>query len=281
MEEIVVTARRSGIPVWRVTGPRTTLILVGAIENVAKGTRWDPANLTQAMLKSDRVMFPQVQDYKASPVTMISFAIRWVQMSKLPKGQRLRSMVPDDQFRRLLALQQRGILKPDFDSRHPLHLSLQLHEYAEGRAGLGWDAYKYVRRAAKKHGIKRVPPPKPKINKTLDAFFASKAQAHVDCLLASVEMAETGPGAMKERSDAWAARRITDVLNSPAQRALEKCSLSEYEQSLPDWRATVKRLLTEPEVTLAVLDLHSLAQPGGLLDELKAAGFDVRGPSWR
>ena len=45
---------------------------------------------------------------------------------------------------------------------------------------------------------------------------------------------------MKERSDAWAARRVGDVLNPPGQKALERCSLSEYEQSVPDWRATVE-----------------------------------------
>jgi len=44
---------------------------------------------------------------------------------------------------------------------------------------------------------------------------------------------------------------------------------------------TVRGLLAQPKVTLAVISLDSLAQRGGVLDDLVAAGFDVRGPKWK
>jgi hypothetical protein len=43
----------------------------------------------------------------------------------------------------------------------------------------------------------------------------------------------------------------------------------------------MKRVLAEPQVTVAVLTLRSLAQPGGVLDGLQAAGFDIQGPAWK
>jgi hypothetical protein len=43
----------------------------------------------------------------------------------------------------------------------------------------------------------------------------------------------------------------------------------------------MKRLLTEPQVTMAVLGLKALAERGGILDGLDAAGFDIQGPAWK
>jgi hypothetical protein len=40
-------------------------------------------------------------------------------------------------------------------------------------------------------------------------------------------------------------------------------------------------LLAQPQLTVAVVELGSLARPGGVLDSLAAAGFDVRGPRWK
>ena len=45
--------------------------------------------------------------------------------------------------------------------------------------------------------------------------------------------------------------------------------------------AEMKQLLAEPQVTVAVLTLRSLAEPGGVLDGLEAAGFDIQGPAWK
>ena len=43
----------------------------------------------------------------------------------------------------------------------------------------------------------------------------------------------------------------------------------------------MKKLLAEPQVTVAVLSLRTLAERGGLLDGLEAAGFDIQGPAWK
>jgi hypothetical protein len=43
----------------------------------------------------------------------------------------------------------------------------------------------------------------------------------------------------------------------------------------------MKQLLTEKQVTVAVLNLRTLAETGGILDGLAAAGYDVQGPAWK
>ena len=282
-EEIVVTARRSGIPVWRVSGPRTTIVLVGSITQVARDTRWDPAPLEAALRKADRVMFPQSVALTGSLFSFPGLLLKWRQQATLPKGQSLAGMMRPEQFARLVALQKRGILKPGFERKHPFHLALMLHNVAKGKRGYGPDAGQFVRRTVKKHKLEMVPIARGKAKPVANEFFATTPQSHVPCLLDAVALVEAGPGAIKARSDAWAERRVPEAINSPVERADHRCwpHSGSALKLLPELGPQVRGLLAEPQVTLAVVSLHALARPGGVLDELKAAGFDVRGPRWK
>ena len=280
VEEIVVTARRSGIPVWRVKGPTTTVVLVGSIAEVSKATRWEPGSLTSALRRADRVMFPQTVQLTASPFAMVGFVFKLIRMSKLPKGQSLRTMMPAEQFNRLFALERKGVVKRGFERRHPLILAIELQDYADGKAGTGMDVDQYVSRAVKKYKLKQVPIQKLKAKKSVNAVINAPPQEHLPCLAASITLAEAGPGAVQARSDAWAQRRIGDVLSSPAEKAFTACALERYLEAQPDWRGSLRRVFAEPQVTVAVLDLASLAERGGILDQLKASGYDIQGPAW-
>lgn len=283
-EEIVVTAQRSGIPVWRVKGAGSTIVLVGTIDNVAKETRWDPAALSAALLQADKVMFPTSGSVSiSSPFAAISYLARLNKMRSLPKGQTLAQMTTPAQFARLTALRDRGVLKPGFERTHPLFVAYSLGETARGKTGYGPDASSYVRRTIKKNKIKMVPTLGFKAKPVVDDLTRSAPQTHIPCLMSAVALVEAGPGAIKAHSDAWAARRVADVLNSPAQKIERACwpSNSVFEKQVTaGLKPTIRRLLAEPRSTVAVMSLYALARPGGVLDDLKAAGFDVRGPRW-
>src|SRR4051812_7595352 len=101
VDDIVVTGRRSGVPLWTVRSDRTTLVLVGAIDGVSKTTYWDPAALTEALRKADRVMFPQAHAFTASPFRVIGWLAKWNAMGSLPKGQSLADFAGPGTMRRL------------------------------------------------------------------------------------------------------------------------------------------------------------------------------------
>ena len=280
-EEIVVTARRSGIPVWHVTSPRTTVVLVGGIEEVSHDTRWDPGSLTTALRQADQIIFPQEEDFRASPLAMIGYGFRLLRMAKLPKGQSLRQMMPADQFQRLVALRERGLLKAGFERTHPLHLAIELHDVVDGKKGYGLNVNDYVKRAVKKYKLYQVPIPRRSVKQPINALFKSKPEAHVPCLVESISLVEAGPQAVRARSDAWAARRVPEVATALPTKVFARCSLDEYLAATPDWRGTIRRALGEPKITVAVLSVVDLAKPDGLLDELSNAGYKVNGPRWK
>ena len=53
------------------------------------------------------------------------------------------------------------------------------------------------------------------------------------------------------------------------------------QQDAADIRTTIRTVLADPQVTIAVLQLRTLASPGGVLDDLESAGYEIVGPDWR
>jgi hypothetical protein len=282
VEDIVVTGRRSGVPLWTVRSEGTTLILVGTIEGVSKTTHWDPAALTEALRKADRVVFPQSHAFTASPFRLIGWLAKWNAMGSLPKGQSLEDFAGPDTMRRLAALRARGAVRGDYATRHPLHLANDLKERTTTGIDFGRSAGDHVRRAVKEYKLDLVPTERSKARPLVKDLFASTPQEHLPCLEAAIAMAEAGPAAIQARSDAWAARRVPEVIASPADKVNIHCwPTAEIIEPGADLAAEMKHLLAEPRVTVAVLTLRSLAEPAGVLDGLEAAGFDIQGPVWK
>src|SRR5919202_1962980 len=88
-DDIVITAKRSGAPMWTVRSDTTTLVLVGAINGVSKTTLWHPEALTEALRKADRVVFPEAHGYTASPFSLIGWLAKRNAMGSLPEGPSL------------------------------------------------------------------------------------------------------------------------------------------------------------------------------------------------
>src|SRR5690349_1386934 len=97
-EEIVVTAQRSGIPVWRVRGAAGTLVLVGTIEEVAKDTNWNPGSLAEALRGADQVMFPEDVRYTGGFFAVMSAPTKARRMERLPAGQTLAAYLTSEQL---------------------------------------------------------------------------------------------------------------------------------------------------------------------------------------
>jgi uncharacterized protein YbaP (TraB family) len=284
-EEILVVGRRSGAPMWRVTGEDTTIILVGGINGVSKTTDWDPESLVEALRKADRVMFPQSMALTASPFNAIGWLVKWKKMASLPKDQSLAQFVAPDHLRRLAALQARGIARADYLKRHPLHLAGDLQDKAKGDVDYGRNAAEYAAGAVKKYKLPVAVDPiaKGKAKPVVKDLFASTPDEHVPCLIDSIAAAEAGPAAVQARSDAWAARRVKEVLASPIEDYHHSCwpRGAGLGPSSEELLAQMRLLLAEKRVTVAVLGLRTLAEPNGILDGLEAAGYDVAGPAWK
>lgn len=292
-DDVIVTAFRSGIPVWRVDGPGSTLVLVGTIGEVAEGTRWNPESLATALRQADQVMFPASVQYSASLWSAFGWSAKARHMAMLPKGHTVAEYLTPADYQHLVTLQQRGILKPGSERKHPLQIIHELIQYGSGeqpssgflsigRVRPETDPDAFIRSTVRKYRISLVPVRRAQLKPVITTMFNAPLSQHTQCLRAAMALAEAGPTAVAQRSAAWARRSIPAVLNSPAQRAFDACRPPGTAPILTtEVRGTVRSLLAQRTTTVAIFDLALLARPGGLLDELSAAGFQISGPAWK
>jgi len=79
---IVVTAQRSGAPMWTVTTATGTVILVGEIRAIPKTVQWEPARLEEATRAADRVILGARP--KVSPGDIFRLIFSGGKFTKLP-----------------------------------------------------------------------------------------------------------------------------------------------------------------------------------------------------
>jgi len=285
VRDIIVVARRTGIPIWEVTAEGRTIFLVGSINGVTSEAQWDATALTEALRRADRVMFPESREFRiTNPFRMMRYLSRWRRQSSLPRGRTLAELLAPGHVTRLEALRGRQIVERDYLTTHPFHLANELRDATRRGTGRGRDVRAFVREAIRRHRLTMVPIVRGNVREVARDLFGSAPEEHVPCLVSAIALAEAGPDAIRERSRAWVERRVADVLASPAEAMEANCwpnDAASDRQEAADLRSTIRGLLGEPQVTIAVLQLRTLAAPGGVLDDLESAGFDIVGPDWR
>jgi uncharacterized protein YbaP (TraB family) len=285
VRDIVVNGRRTGIPFWEVRGEGRTLFLVGAINNVSSEGRWDPEALTAVLRRADRVMFPEAREFTiGNPFRLIGYFARWRRQASLPRGRSLAQMVPVAELARLAALRNRRMVDGDYLTTHPFHLANELREGARRGTGQGQDVREFVRRAIRRERLVQVPIARGNTRELARDLFTSPPEEHVPCLVSAIALGEAGPEAIRARSRAWVERRVADVLASPVEAVEARCWPSDHLadlQDAADIRTTIRGVIGDPQVTVAVLQLRTLASPGGVLDDLESAGYEIVGPDWR
>ena len=281
-QEVVVTAQRTGAPVWRVRTSTGTLVLVGSINTVAAGTAWQPAALAETVSRADRVMFPQMVGISMSPFSLLGYYAKWKRQSRLPRGQSLAGMMSKADFSRLAQLAAQGLAPADFDRWHPLHLSFNMQDRLRKRTGIMEEPTATVSRAASKYKVVRVPIQRASARPFADAIFRSQPVEHLPCLVATIAAVESGPEGLRQRSRDWAGKKVQAALSAPGQGFEKACwPANTNSLDLSQLAGSARRSLETPGTTVAVVNLETLARPGGLLDTLRADGRQVDGPDWR
>ena len=71
--EIVVSAKRSGAPMWTIDTPTGTVLLVGEIRAVPKRTPWEPERLREVTAEAQRVILRAAPKFSPGDVLPLIF----------------------------------------------------------------------------------------------------------------------------------------------------------------------------------------------------------------
>jgi uncharacterized protein YbaP (TraB family) len=279
---IVVTAQRSGAPMWIVETPSGTVILVGEIRAIPKTTPWEPARLEEATRAADRVILGARP--KISPGDIFRLMFSGGKLTKLPDKTVASDYLDAAQLQRLEALA--AAHKEDYSRQSFLMTSFRmLREELRFNRDTARDASDVVKDAAEKADIAITRAATLRGEDVIDNLFEAPPTAHIPCLVAAMDAVEAGPGIVEERATNWRRFKIPAVMNNPLEAALGQCwpwadeTLGSELRTI--WVDRIAEASANTGTTLAVVPLRVLAESGGVLDQLDARGFDIAGPPWK
>jgi uncharacterized protein YbaP (TraB family) len=280
--EIVVSAKRSGAPMWTIDTPTGTVLLVGEIRAVPKSTPWEPDRLRDATAEASRVILRARP--KFSPGDVLRLLFRGGRFTKLPDGRVASQYLTAEQRTRLAALEAQ--YKADYDRGSFLMSSFDLlARRLDFDKDTTDDATDIVQKAANRANIPIIRPERFRGEDLLDNLAAAAPASHIPCLEAAMTATEAGRSIIEARGDAWRRFDIPAVMANPLEIALNTCWPWADEDLGGEIRDQWTRMITEASgtdgVTLAVVPLGVLAEKQGVLDQLEARGFAVAGPDWR
>ena len=282
VEDVIVTARRSGAPMWEITRGDATLLLVGELMGAPDDLDWRPDALEAATMQAQRVMTAPVGRVSGGDILRLIWRIRTI--GSLPEGVGHADYLGAEDFARLEAVMA-SERSQTWRRASPVMLSFDLLKDRAGyRRGdrLAGDA---VRRAARKARIPSQSIGFVRGDEIIESLIAQPPAAYAPCVRAAIAAAEVGPEGFRARAEAWRRWRVAEVTASPLDRALFQCwpygdpAIGPQLNGL--WVEAIDGALNETGVTLAVAPLRLLAEPGGVLDRLEAAGFQIDGPEWK
>lgn len=281
VEDIIVIARRSDVPVWEVFRGDRSLILVGAISGVPRDLDWNPAGLEAATARADRILYPPEARASLSDVGRLLWRSRTI--FRLPDESTTADHLPADLQARLEAVMA-GERNEAWRRRSFLILSDDLLKRAGYQRG-GRTAVAVVRDAARDAEIEGRPVGFLRGDEIVGNLIVQPPSAYQPCVAASIAAAEAGAETFPDRAEAWRRKRVVEVVANPADVALNQCWPWGDPEIGPQlrglWLTALSEAVDQPGVTLAVAPLRLLAEPGGVLDGLEADGFEIVGPEWR
>lgn len=279
---IVVTAQRSGAPMWTIETPTGTVIVVGEIRAVPKSTPWQPDRLEEATSQADRVMIRANPKFSAGDVFRLIF--RGGRITKLPDGNVAADYLTAEQRARLAALEETYDI--DYDRRSFLMTSFDLLarrlDFDDRTTD---DATDVVKDAADDADIPILRPERFRGEDLLDNLAEADPRVHIPCLEAAMAATEQGQPIIEARGNDWRKFDIPAVMANPLEQALGTCwpwADDELgEEIRAQWTGMIAEASQAQGTTVAVVPLRVLAESDGVLDQLERRGFDISGPEWR
>jgi uncharacterized protein YbaP (TraB family) len=205
-------------------------------------------------------------------------------------GKRLKDVLPPELHARFAA--QRAKYTDDADKWEkfrPLIAAAFLQQAAFHQVGLSTrlDIGAAMRELAKKHHVPLEEIKIAGVGDVMDALKTLPPATENVCFAASLATVERDLPRLLDRAQAWAGGNIERIekLREPAEVDACRAALDTgvgaadlIARMRRTWLSAIEASLQQGGVTVAVLNMDMLIEPGGLLDELRAAGCEIDAP---
>jgi len=288
MDDVVVTGERTGPGMWRVHRGSAQVWILGSMSPLPKGITWRSKQVEQVLDGTSQVLVQKPFEIGIARILWLLITERSALMVR--GGKRLKDVLPPELHARFAV--QRAKYTDDADKWErfrPLIAAAFLQREAFHHVGLSTrlDIGAAVRKLAKERKVRVEELKIAGVSDVMDALKTLPPATENACVAASLVTVERDLPRLLERAQAWASGNVERIAKLREPEEVDACrSALDTGVGAADliarmrrtWLNAIEKYLQSGGETLAVVNMDMLLEPGGLLDELRAKGYEVDAP---
>lgn len=288
LDEIVVTAERAGPGMWHVHRGAANVWILGSISPLPRDITWRSRQVEQVLESTSQVLVQKPLEISVPRILWMLIADRKYLM--VGGGKKLKDVLPPELHARFAA--QRSKVTDDADKwerYRPIIAAAFLQQAAFHQVNLSMrlDLGAALRALAKKHGVRVEEIKVAGVSDMLEALKTMPAPTERTCVEASLTTIESGLPRLVERAQAWAGGNVDRIENLPELKEVDACrtaldagkgALDVIGRIRETWLQNIEKYLRSAGTTIAVVNIDMLLERGGLMDQLRAKGYEVDPP---
>jgi uncharacterized protein YbaP (TraB family) len=288
LDEIVVTAERAGPGMWHVHRGAANVWILGSISPLPRDITWRSRQVEQVLESTSQVLVQKPLEISVPRILWMLIADRKYLM--VGGGKKLKDVLPPELHARFAA--QRSKVTDDADKwehYRPIIAAAFLQQAAFHQVNLSMrlDLGAALRALAKKHGVRVEEIKVAGVSDMLEALKTMPAATERTCVEASLTTIESGLPRLVERAQAWAGGNVDRIENLPELKEVDACrtaldagkgALDVIGRIRQTWLQNIEKYLRSAGTTIAVVNIDMLLERGGLMDQLRAKGYEVDPP---
>ena len=288
MDELVVTGERTGPGMWHVRHDAAQVWILGSMSPLPKGITWRATQVEKVLDGTGQVLVQKPFEIGIARILWLLITERSVLMVR--GGKRLKDVLPADLHARFAAQRAKYTNDPDkWERFRPLIAAAFLQQAAFHQVGLSTrlDLGAAVRALAKKRHVRVEEIKIAGVSDVMDALKSLPPATENICVDASLVTVERDLPRLLDRAQAWASGNVERInkLREPAEVDACRAALDAgvgaadlIARIRRTWLGTIEQYLQGSGVTLVVVNMDLLLEPGGLLDQLREKGYQVDAP---
>jgi uncharacterized protein YbaP (TraB family) len=298
IEQIVVNGRRPGPPLWQIRNGENTLWVFAVVDTMPKSIEWDSSGIDHVLSESQQYFPPIERSLSASilnPIKAIGMLRRFNKLKKIPDERTIKdylSVQEYDKFSRLKAQYVSNNKK--IDKLTPVFAADELFKGAKREYGLvnSRKISKAISKLAKRNKLEitKIKAREKIESKPLFEAIESLSEAeHSECLSLVMNTLDDEIGSLISYALQWADGDPKALIDNSMPR-VQDSSCAEFflnsdqaqriiRQSEEAWLNATQEALKNNRSSFAVLGLHDVIEPEGLLNQLATrSGYKLLGP---
>jgi uncharacterized protein YbaP (TraB family) len=253
-----------------------------------KGITWRSKQVEQVLDSTNQVLVQKPFEIGIARILWLLITERNLLMVR--GGKRLKDVLPADLHARFAVQRAKFTDDPNkWERFRPLIAAAFLQQAAFHQVGLSarLDLGAAMRTLAKKHHVRVEEIKIAGVSDVLEALKTLPPATENACVTASLVTIESGLPRLVDRAQAWANGNVERIENLPEPAEVDACRAAlDTGAGAADlialmrrtWLGTFEKYMQNGGVTVAVVNMDMLLERGGLLDELRAKGYEVDAP---